>query len=186
MYNSCDDAELAALLRESKEEAFTEIYNRYWRKLYFIAHRLLKSPEKSEEVVQEVFLTIWEKRESLQIQSLPLYLAAMTRYSVYRALSQQKKYQQIELSSLKVEPGSIGDEETIGHHLLLDIIEKLSNHLPEKCRLVFVQNKLMDRSIKEVAAELNISTKTAEAHLTKALKILRSKLGNSLSILLIF
>lgn len=186
MYNSCDDTELAALLREGKEGAFTEIYNRYWRKLYFTAHKLLKSSEKAEEVIQEVFITLWEKREDLNIQSLPLYLAAMTRYSVYRVFSQQKKYQQIEIDSIKVEPGSIGDVESIEHTILLDIIEKLSNSLPEKCRLVFIRNKLMDQSIKDVAAELNISTKTAEAHLTKALKIMRAKLGNSLTLLLIF
>ncbi len=186
MCNSFDDTKLAVLLREGNEEAFTEIYNRYWRKLYFVAIKLLKSSEKAEEVIQEVFLTIWEKRESLQIQSLSSYLAAMTRYSVYRVLSQQKNYHQIEISSLTAEPGSIGNEETIENKLLLDIIEKLSNSLPEKCRLVFIQNKLMDRSIKDVASELNISTKTAEAHLTKALKVLRTKLGNSLTLLLIF
>lgn len=185
MYSSRDDTELTALLKEGKEAAFTEIYNRYWRKLYFIAHKLLKSPDKAEEIIQEVFVTLWEKRANLTIQSLTPYLAAMTRYAVYRVLSQQNKFQQVEIGSLTVEPGSLGDEESIEHNILLDIIQKLSNDLPEKCRLVFIQNKLMDRSIKDVASELNISTKTAEAHLTKALKILRSKLGNSFSILLI-
>lgn len=186
MYNSCNDTELATLLKEGKDAAFTEIYNRYWRKLYFIAHKLLKSPDKAEEVVQEVFVTFWEKRANLNIQSLPSYLAAMTRYAVYRTLSQQNNYQHVEIGSLTVEPGSLGNEESIEHNILLDIIEKLSNDLPEKCRLVFIRNKLMDQSMKDVASELNISTKTAEAHLTKALKIMRSKLGNSLSILLIF
>lgn len=186
MYNSCNDTELAQLLSNGNEDAYTEIYNRYWRKLYFIAHKLLKSSEKSEEVVQEVFLTLWEKRKHLTIQSLPVYLSAMTRYSVYRILSQQTKYRQIEIGSLNTEPGSTGDEESIEFAILLDIIEKLSNDLPEKCRLVFIQNKLMDKSLNDVATDLNISTKTAEAHLTKALKIMRSKLRNSLSILLIF
>lgn len=185
MYNSYDDTELIALLREGNEVAFTEIYNRYWRKLYFLAHKLLNCSVKSEEVVQEVFLTLWEKRDSLDIQSPGLYLAAMARYSVYRVLSQKNKYQHIEIGSLKVEPGSISNEEAIEHNILLDIIEKLSNELPEKCRLVFVRNKLMDRPIKDVALELNISTKTAEAHLTKALKMVRAKLGISIAILLL-
>ena len=185
MYNSVDDNELITLLRVGNEEAFTEIYNRYWQTLYFIAHKLLKCSVKSEEVVQEAFITLWEKRESLDIQCLSVYLASMARYSVYRVLSQKNKYPHVEIESLPAEPRSISNEESIEQNLLLDIIEKLSNELPEKCRLVFVQNKLMDRSLKDVALELNISIKTAEAHLTKALKIVRSKLGMSLAILLI-
>src|SRR6202000_1639091 len=86
-----EDKELTDLLKDGNEPAFTEIYNRYWDKLYFIAYKLLKDTNAAEEIVQEVFLMIWKKRDSLNIKSLTQYLAAMTRYAVYRYLAKDKQ-----------------------------------------------------------------------------------------------
>jgi len=185
-YCSYTDIELTALLRQGSEASFTEIFNRYWDKLYFIAHKHLKSPQAAEEVVQDVFMTLWQKRETLSIRSLPLYLAAMTRYAVYRNLAWQQKYGKTGISALKAEPSTSRELETIDNKLLLEIIEKLANHLPEKCRMVFIQNKLLDIPLHQVADSLNISPKTAEAHLTKALKVIRANLGDALSLFFIF
>jgi len=66
------------------------------------------------------------------------------------------------------------------------MVKKLSGKLPEKCRLVFVHNKLLDQPLSQVAQTLNISSKTAEAHLTKALKLIRRNFGENLSALLLF
>jgi len=99
-----DDQQLVSLIVANNEDAFTEIYNRYWKKLYFLAHKHLKSAETSEEIVQEVFLTLWKKRNSLTIQSLSHYLAAMTRYAVYHHLARQKKYHETDLAAMKQEP----------------------------------------------------------------------------------
>lgn len=185
-YSSYSDPELTALLRQGSEASFTEIFNRYWDKLYFLAHKHLKSPQAAEEVVQDVFMTLWQKKETLSIRSLPLYLAAMTRYAVYRNLAWEQKYANTEINALQTEPGTSGELEAIDNKLLLEIIEKLSNHLPEKCRIVFVQNKLLDIPLHEVADSLHISPKTAEAHLTKALKSIRTNIGDALSAFFIF
>ena len=67
----------------------------------------------------------------------------------------------------------------------MEIILKLSNKLPEKCRLVFQYNKLQDQSLADVAEQLNISQKTAEGHLTKALRVIRSNFGDAQSEFLI-
>ncbi|WP_317169199.1 sigma factor [Mucilaginibacter humi] len=68
-----DDDQLTGLLRTGNELAFTEIYNRYWDKLYYIAHKLLKDTDAAEEIVQDVFFILWKKRETLTIKSLPAY-----------------------------------------------------------------------------------------------------------------
>ena len=86
-----NDDELTLLLHKGDEAAFTQIYNCYWDKLYFIAYKLLKDTNAAEEIVQEVFLMIWKKRDSLNIKSLTQYLAAMTRYAVYRYLAKDKQ-----------------------------------------------------------------------------------------------
>lgn len=163
---------------QGDEAAFTHIYNHYWDKLYYIAHRLLKDTEAAEEIVQEVFLTLWRKKDRLAIQSVNQYLAAMTRYAVYRHVSKQKQYR-IKENVIALTNASAVAEIDIDNKILLEIITELSNKLPEKCRLVFQYNKLQDKSLADVAAELNISQKTAEAHLTKALRIIRANVGNA-------
>lgn len=179
------DIELNALLQQGDEASFTEIFNRYWDKLYFIAHKHLKSSQLAEEIVQDVFMTLWEKRETLAIHSLPLYLAAMTRYAVYHKLAWQKKQRVVGLHGLLKEPATNKDLEYLDNKLLIEIIEKLSNQLPQKCRMVFIQNKLMDIPLQQVADNMNISSKTAEAHLTKALKSMRKNMGDAFSVLFI-
>lgn len=179
------DFELNALLQQGNEASFTQIFNRYWDKLYFIAHKHLKSSQLAEEIVQDVFLTLWEKRETLTIHSLPLYLAAMTRYAVYHKLAGQKKQQVIGMQGIINEPSTSKDLEYLDNRLLIEIIEKLSNQLPKKCRMVFIQNKLMDIPLQQVADNMNISSKTAEAHLTKALKSMRKNIGDAYSFLFI-
>lgn len=172
------DEELTRLLSEGDETAFTHIYNHYWDKLYYIAHRLLKDTEAAEEIVQEVFLTLWRKKDHLAIQSVNHYLAAMTRYAVYRHLTKEKQ-SRIKEHIIALNNSSAVAEIDIDNKILLEIITGLSNKLPEKCRLVFQYNKLQDKPLAEVAAELNISQKTAEAHLTKALRIIRANVGNA-------
>lgn len=178
--NLLNDNELTLLLQQGDERAYTEIYNRYWKKLYFIAHKLLKDNDAAEEIVQEVFLNIWKKKESLAIKSMTQYLAAMTRYAVYRYLAKDKQNKQQENVIARLNAYGVSEID-IDNKILLEIILKLSNKLPEKCRLVFQYNKLQDQSLTDVAEQLNISQKTAEGHLTKALRIIRSNFGDTLS-----
>jgi len=80
VFSDLSDDRLVSLLKTiDQKEAFTEIYNRYWDKLYYIAYKHLQSEAASEEIVQDVFLTFWKKRAQFDIQILQAYLAAMTR-----------------------------------------------------------------------------------------------------------
>lgn len=171
-----DDKTLVAKLKGGDRNAFTAIYNRYWDKLYALAYSHLKTEAATEEVVQDVFLTLWRKRAQLDIEFLPSYLAAMTRHAVYKVLAKNKKTITAESKAAPSLAASTNEQVDIDNRNLLAIVEKLSNELPEKCRLVFIYNKLLDKSIDELSEIMNISTKTAEAHLTKALKIVRARL----------
>lgn len=182
-FSALSDSELAALLKGGEEGVYKEIYNRYWDKLYYIAHRILKSQEATEEVVQDVFVLLWKKRMTLDIQSLPVYLAAMVRYEVYRYLARDRKEKVNEMAYQTTLADFTSFEADLENKLLLEIVENLSNELPEKCRLVFQYVKLQDRALADVAEELNISQKTAEAHLTKALKTIRGNIGNAMHLL---
>ncbi|HEX3933465.1 MAG TPA: sigma factor-like helix-turn-helix DNA-binding protein, partial [Puia sp.] len=122
------------------------------------------------------FLTLWNRRKTLQIADLPPYLGTATRYAVYHYLAAEKKRVKNEEAagnrSLKIVPG----EMLIDDKQLLEQVKRLANELPEKCRLVFIYNKIDDQALPEVAQTLNISVKTAETHLTKALRLIRSRI----------
>lgn len=183
LYN---EKELLDQLAQGNESAFTTIYRAYWKPLYFLAHRHLRSAETAEEIVQEVFLMLWKKRAELSIHTPALYLATMTRYAVYRHIAREKRIAEKNAGAVSGQVLSEDAADMLDHKLLLEMVTRLSGRLPEKCRMVFINNKLLDQPLQEVAEQLNISTKTAEAHLTKALKVMRSQLGNTSFSFLLF
>jgi RNA polymerase sigma factor (sigma-70 family) len=180
LYHAADDNDLFALVKQDSEQAYTELYNRYWQKLYFVAHKHLRSDAEAREIVQEVFFTIWAKRKTLVIEAFPAYVAAMARYAVYVSLARKKRQaEKITEETISKQTLTAALADLLENKWLLENISALSAALPEKCRLVFVKNKLLDQSLTQVATDLDISLKTAESHLTKALKIIRDKLGDA-------
>src|ERR1700744_2901087 len=88
---SLNDSELLRLLKQDSAPAFQELYDRYWQKLYYLAHKRLKSATAAEEIVQNVFLTILRKRKTLIIAEAARYRAAVTRYAVYHYIAAEKR-----------------------------------------------------------------------------------------------
>lgn len=180
-----ESCEIVERLKSGDEAVFALIYNRYWDKLYVAALARLNDEFQAEEVVQQVFVRLWNKKSGIQIQDLSAYLAAMTRYAVYEHLARESKLKKREKIWSLNAPETYSTVAEIENKFLLTFIRELSNELPEKCRMVFVYNKLEDQSLADVAARMNISRKTAEAHLTKALRFIRLKLSNFLNLLVL-
>ena len=184
-FTGVDEGQLLKSLKAGNQSAFTIIYNTFWERLYLTAYLRIKDQSGAEEVVQEVFMKLWSKRESLNIQNLTSYLAAMTRYGTYRYLARESKMKERE----KIWALSKNPQNTVSLNLedklLLEFIRDLSNELPARCRLVFLKNKLEDKSLKDVANAMNISQKTAEAHLTKALRFIRNRTQNHIGIIIL-
>jgi RNA polymerase sigma-70 factor (ECF subfamily) len=178
--HSLEDQELLLLIQQDHEAAFEELYRRYWDKLFYLAHKRLRSAIAAEEIVQEVFLAIWQKRKTLVIESAPHYLSAMTRYAVYHYLAKEKKITAHKIYLSKQPEQVQSGEMLVDNKLLLEMVKELARKLPEKCRLVFIYNKIDDQTLTEVAQKLNVSLKTAEAHLTKALRTIRLNMGEQL------
>lgn len=171
-YTHCEEHELLRHLASGGEQAFTVIYNRYWKPMFFIAHKKLQSVEDAKEIVQGVFFTLWQKRENLLINDLSLYLAAMTRYAVYRHISKEKKRKdQLKKIEKNIKPTAAFDVE---NKQLLELLNRFTNKLPEKYRIVFLHHKLLDKPIEEVADQLGVSPRTAEGYVSKVMALMRN------------
>lgn len=182
MYNQYTDIDLVKLLQSGDEAAFTEIYKRYWDILFYLAGKKLNDLHEAESVVQEIFLDLWKRRGHLNIQALDNYLVVAVKYRILNILAhreRKRRFQQFARENYSAT--DVSTDNWISFEELRSWLEKSVNKLPEKCRIAY---RLRDEgySQKEIAAKMEISEKTVESHISKALKILRSGIGRVLSL----
>jgi RNA polymerase sigma-70 factor (ECF subfamily) len=176
------DIQLTELFGLGDIDAFEEIYNRYWLKLYSAAYKRLRDRETAQEIVQDFFTSFWINREQVKIQtSLQGYLFTSIKYLVLnykRAEAVRNSYAEI----LQMVNSSFDNstEENYYYKELLERVEVEVNHLPPKCRNVFELSRKQYKTNKEIAQLMGISEKTVENHLTKALRYLRVNLNSVL------
>lgn len=177
MANIKDDTDEALLkqLRAGSKPAFEEIFNRYWYALYKIVYVRIQKHEEAEEIVQELFATLWQRRKALRIERLADYLFTAARHrtiSYIRACMVRDAYQK----DFKEDALTTETEEAVSFNELAHVIERVISTLPEKSQQVFRLNRMEGRPVSEVAKFLNMPRRTAEYHLTKSLRALRMHL----------
>ena len=188
-YSNLSDNELLDLLKEDQQQALSALYYRYWDKLLSVAGNRLDHPEIAEECVQDVFFSLWQRRNDLKLKySLATYLAVAVKYQVIKQLDKQYRLQDRKDKSLypKEELYTPSADEYLLERELMERIEAAVNRLPEKCRIVFKLSREQGMTNKQIAADLDISEKTVEAHLSKAIKDLRSDLTTISPLLLLW
>ena len=173
------DNELYALVTQDDEAAFNLLYQRYHRRMLYKALQKLQSDTDAEEIVQDAFVDIWKGRHRIRIQnSFHTYVSAIVRYKIMAKMAANKKqvYTSVEdIQQLQVVDN--GTQQWLSFYDLRDEIEATIKQLPEKCQLVFRLSREAGMSDKQIAAELDISQKTVEAHITRALKSLRTSIS---------
>ncbi len=181
MYSHPEDQDWLAL-KSGQENALASIYKQYWQRLYHAAYAILKDPQACEDIIQEIFLTLWLQRERIEIKtSLSAYLYACVRYEVYRQIRAGRVREDIfDHLYERIQAGA--DYEQLEYKELYTQINAIVEQLPEKCKAVYKLSREQHLSHKQIAAQLNISTKTVENHLTKALSLLRLSLGQALTL----
>src|SRR5687768_14689581 len=176
-FKAYSDEGLLKLLKQQELGAFEEIYMRYWRKLYSAAYKRVQSREISEELVQDIFTSLWVNREILQVEILSAYLYSAIKYKVINHLEKEisrRLYTEAKLKAFI--PVENGTEETVYLNELSLALEKEIQKLPPKRQQIFKLSRQEHLSIKQVASHLGISEKTAENQLGKALKVLKVNL----------
>jgi len=174
------DEELIQLLKTGSNAAFTEIYNRYWRKMFTAASNKLHDLEEAEDIVQQIFVSIWLRREELEIHSnLHSYLAVSVKYRVFKCLNARFKHKHLSDEATESVLAELPDDSTqqwLEFHEVSERLRLLIAALPDKCRLVFEMSRTDGFSHKEIAAELQLSEKTVEWYIGKAIKFIKSGL----------
>lgn len=171
------DSALLDLMKGQDAPAFEEIYRRYWRILYSITYRRVQSREVSEEIVQDIFTSLWINRNTVVIQSLPAYLSSAAKYKVINHLAREmsrQAYTQTQQRGVMVHNNCT--EESVLLSDLNGALEREIEKLPKKRRQIVRLHKNEDLSLKQVASQLGISEKTVENQYGKALKVLKLNL----------
>lgn len=182
MYKKFTDEELVDLLKQGKDKAFDELYFRYRDLLVRFVYIRMKSIPISEEIVQEVFTTIWERRKTLLIQKkFAAYIYTSVRYMTLDYIKSHtitdQYIKEVADSSTVLYNSTNTTEDSIYYDELQQAVDKAAALLPKKSKEVFILSRIKNYSNKEIADELNVSIDTVKYHITYALKFMRSYLG---------
>jgi RNA polymerase sigma-70 factor (family 1) len=188
MSEKIDEHKLVQLLQKGNIEAFDSLFEVYSPKLFGFSMKYLKNDQEAEELVQDVFVKVWEQRLSLKSEySFKSYLFTI-------ALNQIRKYFNKKAISLRYLESIQNDQElAITENLLnedydslLLQIEKIVEQMPPRRREIFLKSKMEGKSAKEIAAELNITAGTVDNQVSEALRFIRVRLKNGNISLLLF
>lgn len=174
MKTAADDIEWVKELKNNSQPALSRIFHKYWKELYLYALKFTREEYMADEIVQNLFIKLWEKRAELTIQSLShyLYVSVKNRCIDYvrGRLKQEKEWKHYSrfLPTATFSP----EEEYVSTELVESLWLRLGL-LPEKSRAIFKKNKIEGLTVSEIAKMMNLSKKTVEYHLTKANKIIK-------------
>jgi len=172
-------------LKNSNQGVFEMVFKYYYSGLVIYADQIIKNIPVSEDIVQSVFLKLWETRQSLDIRSFRSYFIQCVKNrcidhlrscEVKNKFSQElKDYSHVEL------------QEDLWTLMELDeLIQQAIDKLPPRCREIFLMSRAENLKIAEIAEKLRLSARTVETQISKALKFLRTELAEYLALLIIF
>jgi RNA polymerase sigma-70 factor (ECF subfamily) len=178
-YKNYSDPELISLWKNGEEIAFECLYSRYVLYLTNIAIKKTSSIDIAKDCVQEVFLSIYHRKNELQTTiSLKAYLYKALQHKIYnhyQKLLARTKHEQAATLNLSIVGNYLNDE--LDSKDLEKLIQEVISIMPPQCRRVFLLSREENLSYKEIAKQLNISINTVDQHIRKALRILKNSVG---------
>ena len=173
-----EEERLLQELRSGNRDAYREIYSNSFSGLCSYICSYTGNRQQAEDIVQQVMVRFWEKRETLpQVFFLRKYLYRSCYHEFLNSLRQQKKFSPLDQLNFSVYEEDIDLEADFENKL--SRVNDLINSLPKKCKEVFVLRKIEGLGYKEIAQKLSISEKTVENHIGQALKKIRQNLKTS-------
>ncbi|WP_192348658.1 RNA polymerase sigma factor [Algoriphagus sp. Y33] len=181
------DGILIEMIKQSNHLAFHEFYQRHWEHLFLKAFSILQDSSISEDIVQDVFLEIWNRRTDLNIEKPSQYLFTCVKHAVFKVL-QKEKLKERHLNALNSIDLLVQAEASMDTREIEQAILNHLDRLPERCKEIFVMSRFENMSNPEIALKLGINTKTVENQIYRALKSLKTLMPQLLAVyfLLIF
>lgn len=172
------DENILSQIIEGDNKGMELLFKKYYTFLVRFSLQMVTKEDAAEDIVQEVFIKLWDKRDTLEgVNNIKAYLFQATKNSSLNWIK-SKKNQNESIDSVNFTHSSSNNiEEQLEFEEAQNKINRALALLPEKCKEVFLLSRNEEKSYKEIAELLNISIKTVENHMGKALKVLRSELG---------
>lgn len=171
-------------LPRDAEQAYNAIFEAYWQSSFAAAYRVLRDKQAAEDVVQEVFLDLWARRDTLLLRNPEAFIRQMVKNQVFTCLSRRKLCEH-NVAVLENMLLASSPEEDYLHTELADRLQDAVDKLPARCREVFLLRRHEGLSVAAIAEQLTISMRTVENHLYQALHLLKKQLYLVMLLLLI-
>ncbi len=179
------DQELLERLKSDDNQAFRAIYQRYGKRCFGLALQKLRSKEASEEITQNIFISLWERRHQLAVQNLESYLMVSVKYQTLNYIESKLTREKFALS-LPPQYAEGSSENTVENAVfvqdLMNALENALETLPEKTREAYRLSRFENLSGKEIAERMNLSEKSVEYHISQSLKVLRTQLKDFMAV----
>jgi RNA polymerase sigma-70 factor (family 1) len=174
-----DDTELVARLQKGDVKAFDLVYDKYAGKLYGFGLKYLKSTAEAEELVQSVFLKLWENYKGLNTESsFKSYLFTIAYNEICRLFRKRNYWKKFVTETMHDNNFSSSEaEESITYQSVLERVNQIINILPAKQKSIFLMSRIDGKSSKEIAGEVGLSPGTVDNYISESLKFIRSMLN---------
>jgi RNA polymerase sigma-70 factor (family 1) len=188
LLRKCTDSELWQAIALDNSKAFDLLFERYWTMVYGTAFSYLKDADASSQIVQDIFLNLWQKRKSYSIGCFKNYLRSAARYHVYKQLKSRKSTILVYVEDYDAvgafqQSQNEGDE-NLRYQELQQVVDYSLSQLPKRCQQIFTLSRTDHLTNEEISKQLGISKRTVENQLTTALQLLRSCLKYTVLLLL--
>jgi len=182
LFNQASNDHLADFFQCNRESAIKELYNAYYKQLITLANGILHDRCLAEDVVQNTFITIWDKRASLPVPiNLKGYLVVCVKRKAYDAIKKEKKRMEQPMPDYEDERMGAMRQRGIEDKEIYNGILKAMKCIPPKQRKVFEQRYLHDLSSREIMANSQLSAQTIRNHMHTCIRIMRKKLKHHYS-----
>lgn len=170
-----EDTVLLKAVEEGDNASFRAIYEKYARDLFHYAQNVINDKAVCEDIIQEVFVSLWSKRKTNRITSLKPYLFQAVKYQIFNHF-RNNRFSKEDLTRLNIIDVSMNISQDLEYSELDQIIRNHVAKLPKRCRHIFVLSRYQHKTNKEIAEELEISVQAVKNQISKALAFLRNNL----------
>jgi RNA polymerase sigma-70 factor (ECF subfamily) len=180
MHRCTDLTDLFALCKQGDSKAFEVIYDQYSDQLFRYVYSRVKEKETSEEIVQEIFVSLWTNRTATAITPAYLFVAAKNKVLSHMRSSRVRKQFAVDFTLFAASRIDNSCEDTVNLHDLQNTIRTTIHELPEYCQTAFRLSRIEHVSTRHIAEHMNISQRTVENYISKALRYLREALSKAM------